>query len=223
MELTRNTKIRLSKIIDLRDWCGYLQDAKEWDEDKHPRGQPENAGQFAKTFCGNLKENQKDLQKTFDKANIPQEEKQALKNYTSGMSKEINEYCRNPTEMKSEIEKQIKLLDSALNRATLDKNIKTYRTVIVDKAGLEKLFKIKGLEQVEDSKMQDFLDKHLKLNGLQIQDKGYLSTTIDKNYSHKKRNANQRKNKYLVKYQINAPEEAHGLYVESITAYPKLV
>ncbi len=217
-ELTGDTRICLSKIIGLKDWCGYLRDAKEWDESEHPRGQPDNSGQFTKSFCGNLVENEKDLQKTFDNANIPNIEKTALKKYTEGKSDDINAYKRNPeAEYNPELEEQIALIDHALSRATIGKNVKVYRTVNARKEELESFLDIKGICEIAEDKMQEFLDNYLKTTTPQPHDEAFLSTTIDKNYNHKKR----KKNKYHIKYQINAPKEAHGLYIASVSKYPK--
>lgn len=216
-ELTGDTKIRLSRLVGFKDWCGYLRDAKEWDSDEHPRGQPDNAGQFTKVFCGNLKENISDLQKTFDKANLPSSEKTAIWKYSKGLSDKINAYKRNPSaEYNPELEEQIELIDRALSRTTIGKNVKTYRTVNASKEQLGEYLDIKGIEDIDDEHMQEFLDNYLKTTTPQPHDEAFLSTTIDKNYDHKRK----RKNKYHLKYQINAPKEAHGLYIASISEYP---
>ena len=219
--LTGDTRIRLDRIVGLSDWCGYLKDSKEWDEDKHPRGNPENAGEFTKVFCRNLKENRKDLQKTFDKANLPEEEKEVIADYTGGESDEINEYQRDKSAPQNPaIEAKVELLDRALQRTTLEKNIKVYRTVNARKEDLEKILNIEGIGDVPDSEMDEFLKEYFKTNEAKAHDEAFLSTTLNKSYKHKKRRGKQKEYLYSLQYTINAPKEAHGLYVESITKYP---
>ena len=220
-ELTGETRIRLSQIVDFKDWRKYVKDEEDWDEAKHPRGQPDNSGQFAKVFCKNLKENQEDLQKTFDRANVPEEEKEVIQEYTAGLSDKINAYRRDKTAPTNPaLEEKIELLDRALNRTTLEKNIRTYRTVTARKEKLEEILQVPGLGDVDEEDLGDFINAYLDKQNIKAHDEAFLSTTLDKNYTHKKRTSKQKKYLYLLKYTIDAPKEAHGLYVESVTEYP---
>ena len=216
-ELTGETRIRLSQIVDFKDWRKYVKDEEDWDEAKHPRGQPDNSGQFAKVFCKNLKENQEDLQKTFDRANVPEEEKEVIQEYTAGLSDKINAYRRDKTAPTNPaLEEKIELLDRALNRTTLEKNIRTYRTVTARKEKLEEILQVPGLGDVDEEDLGDFINAYLDKQNIKAHDEAFLSTTLDKNYTHKKRTSKQKKYLYLLKYTIDAPKEAHGLYVEYV-------
>ena len=118
------------------------------------------------------------------------------------------------------LEEKIELLDRALNRTTLEKNIRTYRTVTARKEQLEEILQVPGLSDVDENELGDFINAYLDKQNIKAHDEAFLSTTLDKSYTHKKRTSKQKKYQYLLKYTIDAPKEAHGLYVESVTEYP---
>ena len=134
---------------------------------------------------------------------LTDEEKAAIKGYTDRTYYRINEYLRNPNTThlfknfnKSEIDNQIRGIDSAIAKFDIDKDLTVYRGTNVLEFG-------KDLNDVDDVKK--LVDKEIVLPG-------YSSTSTDKNVADKDFDG-----EVLIKYTV--PKGiGRGAYLDFITA-----
>ena len=143
-----------------------------FNEADHPRGQPENAGQFAETGGGGGAQKEHESGKNAQAPSLSKPQKNALQHYTSAGSYPINDFLRNGTKVESgkyatatnlrsqaDIEEVIGDLDSVFANAHLDKQTTVYRGV--------------------NDSVWATIKKRAK-EGDGIGDAGFVSTTIDK-------------------------------------------
>ena len=221
MRLTPDTRIKLSQIKDFPLWHKFtliINDAKR-NQKRVPKGNS-HGGEFAREYNSdfnsvkkNLTKKSKEIEKTLSKS-----EKRAIIDYTID-SEDINKYARgeriDPSKL-SDVQKKVDALDSALKKSTVGENIKVYRTL--NTSDINKIIPIKdcNINEIPKSSRNLYLNRYLENSQITSPQKGYLSTTISPLYEMDK----PKKNKTHVKYKINVPHEAQGLFIANLSKHP---
>lgn len=155
----------------------------DFKESDHPRGQPENAGQFGaggggkesksgKSEKSEPSEATKESKSKREIRGVNEKEKQALKAYTLAGSYPLNDFLRNGTSVEKgkwsnatplrtneDVKEAVQEIDSAMERASLDKETTVFRGVNND--------------------VWKMITEGLEVGGV-IQDKGFVSTSLKK-------------------------------------------
>lgn len=136
-------------------------------------------------------------------ASLSDDEKSSVKGYTDSTYDMINTYLRNPKEARylksfnqAEVEKQIRDIDSAIDKFELDDDIKTYR----------------GTNLIEFGRDIYSADDLKSLIGKEITMKGYSSTSTDISVSE-----NDFAGEVLIEYTV-PKGKGRGAYMDYITA-----
>lgn len=214
--LNRNTKIRLSMIQDFFTWR-YTTDGVDANGRKH-NGKGPGGGQFTREYSANRKVNRNFLKKNFDDRNIDEPHKEALRDYTTEIHKEINgalrENAKSGKPISPELQKEIKLIDEALSSDSIGINVKTYRTEYASPEELDEVLSFPfKLTDIPEDEWNDMLHNS-ENNDLTRNNAGFLSTSINKHFKM----GHREKGQYKIRSTILVPKEAKGLYLEKITA-----